>query len=99
MWADAVTGAETSKTAAATQIPILFIVSLSVVSCFLFRVPVIRIPGSGAAVLRPKKLSGPRRALPVKTWACEQSSRKVPKKFRQQKALANPTRATQFYYP
>ena len=39
MWADAVSGAKASRAAAAAQIPILFIIHLSVVGCFLFRVP------------------------------------------------------------
>jgi hypothetical protein len=39
MWADAVSGAKASRTAAAAQIPILFIIHLSLVGCFLFRVP------------------------------------------------------------
>jgi hypothetical protein len=54
MWADAVSGAKASRTAAATQIPILFMVYLSVVGCLLFRVPVIPILGPGADIAHRK---------------------------------------------
>jgi hypothetical protein len=51
MWADAANGAKASKIAAVMHILILFMIHLSLIGCLLSRVPVIRLPGSGVAIL------------------------------------------------